>query len=150
MIEAVIFDLGGVVCESPLHVIAERELRTGLEPGSINRVVMDAGPDGAWARRERGEIDFETFRTAFEAECQAAGFSLDVGDLMSRIDRHAVPRPRMLEAVAEVKRTGRKVAAAELYPDRSCPLIEVGDEYGRLRAGTHTVVHEDGSVEQSG
>ena len=111
MIEAVIFDLGGVVCESPLHVIADHEARTGLEPGSINQVVMDAGADGAWARRERGEIDFEAFRVAFEAECRTAGFELDVADLMGRIDRHAVPRPRMLEAVAAVKHTGRKVAA---------------------------------------
>ncbi len=42
---------------------------------------------------------------------------------MGRIDRHAVPRPRMLEAVAEVKRTGRKVAA---LTNNWVPMDEAG------------------------
>src|SRR5213593_3738910 len=55
-IEAVVFDIGGVVQESPLHAIARYERDHGLPPGAINRAVVAAGEAGAWARLERGEL----------------------------------------------------------------------------------------------
>ena len=111
MIDAVIFDLGGVVFESPLHIIAAYERQQHLEPGVVNRVVAAAGADGAWARRERGQLGFEDFCVEFGAECAAAGASVDVAELLGRIDRDAVPRPRMIDAVIEIRSGGRKVAA---------------------------------------
>ena len=51
---AVIFDLGGVVLDSPLHAIARYERELGIPAGFVNRVVIEAGPDGAWHRLERG------------------------------------------------------------------------------------------------
>src|SRR2546426_2611915 len=54
-IEAVVFDIGGVVQESPLAAIARYERDHGLPPNTINRVVVDAGEAGAGARpRPRG------------------------------------------------------------------------------------------------
>src|SRR5436305_14177829 len=55
-IEAVVFDIGGVVQESPLHAIARYERDHGLPPGAINRAVVAAGEAGAWARLERGGL----------------------------------------------------------------------------------------------
>ncbi len=40
------------------------------------------------------------------------------------------------------------LAARELYPDRSCPLIEVGTGFAELAGQAHTVVHTDGRIEQ--
>ena len=60
-IEAVIFDLGGVVLGSPLHAIADYESARGIPLGTINHVVANTAPKGAWSRLERGEI------TAIEA-----------------------------------------------------------------------------------
>lgn len=109
--DGVIFDLGGVVCESPLHVIADHERRNGIPAGTVNRTVMETGSDGAWARRERGELDLVAFCEAFGAECAARGADLDVAELMARIDREAVPRPAMVDAVQRVSESGRSVAA---------------------------------------
>ena len=50
MIDAVIFDLGGVVMDSPLHAIARYERDHGLPAGAVNRVVVESGETGAWSR----------------------------------------------------------------------------------------------------
>src|SRR2546428_722000 len=60
-IEAVVFDIGGVVQESPLHAIARYERDHGLLPDAVNRAVAAAGDAGAWARLERGELTRAAF-----------------------------------------------------------------------------------------
>ncbi len=45
-IAAVVFDLGGVVMESPLHAIARYERDHGLPPDAINRAVAATGEQG--------------------------------------------------------------------------------------------------------
>jgi len=107
----VIFDLGGVILDSPLHVIARFERECGIEPGFVNRVVVSAGSGGAWARLERGELSMEDFFGAFEADCAAAGRRLSARALMERIGSTVEPRPRMLEAVRRIRSGGLRTAA---------------------------------------
>lgn len=107
---AVIFDLGGVVLESPLHAIARYEEERGLPAGGVNRVVVETGPAGAWSRLERGEIPLPVFFREFEAECARAGIALSAQEMMERI-RECVPRPRMLGAIARLREEGLRVAA---------------------------------------
>jgi putative hydrolase of the HAD superfamily len=110
-IAAVVFDIGGVVQDSPLHVIARYEREHGLPANAINRVVVAAGERGAWARLERGELTIQTFYAPFEADCRAQGIAVDARDLMARIAEASVPRPRMLEAIRRIRAAGRRVAA---------------------------------------
>jgi len=109
---AVIFDLGGVVLGSPLHAIAAYERERGLPAGFVNRVVADAGPTGAWARLERGELGMEAFYPAFEADCRARGETVCGRTLMERIHASAAPRPAMLAAVRSIR--ARKLVATAL------------------------------------
>jgi putative hydrolase of the HAD superfamily len=109
--EAVIFDLGGVVLDSPLHAIARYERDCGIPSGFVNRVVVASGPGGAWARLERGEIEMEAFFVAFESDCRAAGRALSARALMERIADASRPRPAMLAAVAAIRARGLKAAA---------------------------------------
>jgi epoxide hydrolase-like predicted phosphatase len=108
---AVIFDLGGVILDSPLHAIARFERERDIEPGFINRVVVAAGRGGAWARLERGELSLEDFFGAFEEDCAAAGRRLSARALMECIAEAAEPRPRMLEAVRRIRSSGLRAAA---------------------------------------
>ena len=108
---AVVFDIGGVVQESPLHAIARYEQEHGIEPNAINRVVVAAGEQGAWARLERGELTVETFRAPFEADCRAQGITVDGRRLMARIAEAGVARPRMLEAIRRIRAVGLRVGA---------------------------------------
>ena len=107
----VIFDLGGVVLDSPLHSIAAYERELGIPAGFVNRVVIEAGPEGAWARLERGELAMEDFFGAFEADCAAAGQTIDARAMFGLMAEASQPRPQMLEAIRRIRAEGLKAAA---------------------------------------
>jgi putative hydrolase of the HAD superfamily len=110
-VRAVIFDLGGVVLDSPLHEIERFERDHGIPAGFVNRVVVDTGPEGAWSRLERGELDMERFYDAFSRDCADAGHALSARALMERIGQMAAPRPSMLGAVQRIRGRGLRAAA---------------------------------------
>lgn len=107
---SVLFDLGGVILDSPLHVIAAYEKECSIPQGFVNRVVADGGGEGAWSRLERGEISVPDFQRAFETECAEAGQAIDAGVLMARIAT-CRPRPRMLDAVRRLREADFRVGA---------------------------------------
>jgi putative hydrolase of the HAD superfamily len=109
--QAVLFDLGGVVLDSPLHAIARFERDHGIPQGFVNRVVLETGARGAWSRLERGELDMEAFFEAFSRDCEAAGHALSARRLMERIGESSQPRPRMLAAVSRIRGRGLRVGA---------------------------------------
>ena len=111
MIRAVVFDLGGVVMDSPLHLIAAYERELGIPENHVNRVVVDTGTEGAWSRLERGELELESFYPAFDAECAAAGHAIDARVMMDRIARFAQPRPEMIAAIERLRAEGYRTAA---------------------------------------
>ena len=111
MIAGVIFDLGGVVFDSPFPVIEQYETEQGLEPGVINKVVVGTGARGAWAMHERGELSPEDFCKQFNDECRAGGALINAADLLYRIDDATLPNPDMIDCVDRVRMAGYRVAA---------------------------------------
>jgi putative hydrolase of the HAD superfamily len=110
-IAAVVFDIGGVVQDSPLHAIARYEQEHSIEPGAINRAVVATGEGGAWARLERGELTVAAFCEPFEAECRTRGAVVNARRLMAAISEAGVPRPLMLEAIRRIRARGLRAAA---------------------------------------
>ncbi|MBI2206506.1 MAG: HAD family phosphatase [Candidatus Rokubacteria bacterium] len=110
-ITGVLFDVGGVVVDSPLHAIARFERAHGIPANAINQAVVGSGDAGAWSRLERGELTLEDFCPAFEADCRVAGVTIDATALMTTIARAAAPRPRMLAAVERLRGAGFRVGA---------------------------------------
>lgn len=110
-IKAVIFDLGGVILDSPMEVFAAFEKDHGLSENFLNRLIVEAGRDGAWARLERGEIDLETFFDAFDAEITRAGAEISSRELMDAVNDFAAVRPAMIEAVRRLRQGGYRTAA---------------------------------------
>ncbi len=108
---AVIFDLGGVVLDSPLHAIARFERAEGIPDGFVNRVVASTAPNGAWSRLERGELALDQFFGAFELDCRAAGREIDARRMMERIGESSGPRPAMLQAIARIRARGLRTGA---------------------------------------
>ncbi len=108
---AVIFDLGGVVLGSPLHAIARYERRIDIPGGFINRVIVDAGAEGAWSRLERGEILLDRFYDEFDRECAEAGNAISARDMMAGIAESGGPRPQMIAAIQTIRERGLRVAA---------------------------------------
>ncbi|RIL03915.1 MAG: haloacid dehalogenase [Proteobacteria bacterium] len=110
-LEAVIFDLGGVVMGSPLHAIADYERALGIPGGFVNRLVVASGPAGAWSRLERGELALDAFYALFDAECAQAGHALSAREMMLRIAAAAQPRPRMVAAIGAIRARGLRTSA---------------------------------------
>ena len=110
-IAAVVFDLGGVVMDSPLHAIARYERDHRLTPNAINRSIVAAGDGGAWSRLERGELGLADFFPAFESDCRAHGVELNGACVMAYITQAGVPRPGMIEAIRRIRAHDLRVAA---------------------------------------
>ena len=108
---AVIFDLGGVVLDSPLHAIARYEREAGIPAGFVNRVVVSTGAGGAWSRLERGELRVEEWVPAFERDCADAGQTLSAARMMEAIRASSGPRPSMIAAIRAFRARGLRVGA---------------------------------------
>ena len=110
-ITAVIFDLGGVVLDSPLAVFAAYERELGLAPHTLNKAIVAAGTGGAWARLERGELTMQEFCVAFDRENAAIGITVSSATLMARVAEHSAVRPNVVHAIRMLRGHGLKVAA---------------------------------------
>ena len=84
-VSAVIFDLGGVLTESPLHAFAAYEEEAGLPEGLIRQLNSTDPDTNAWARFERNELDVAGFSSAFEAEAQAAGYRVEASRVLEAL-----------------------------------------------------------------
>jgi putative hydrolase of the HAD superfamily len=105
VVRAVLFDLGGVLSESPMDAFAEYEAAAGLPAGLIRRLNATDPDANAWARLERGELDADGFTAAFESEALAAGHRVDAGRVLRALDAPAL-RPAMVDAVRRLRTAG--------------------------------------------
>lgn len=108
---SVLFDLGGVVLDSPVQAIASFEARVGLTAGSVGAFIKSTGNSGAWAMLERGEIDFATFCTEFEREGVLAGITFSARQMMEAVEGAMRRRPQMIAAIRSLRERGFKVGA---------------------------------------
>jgi putative hydrolase of the HAD superfamily len=138
-VTAVVFDLGGVITESPMTAFAAYEAEAALPDGLIRRL-NSADPDtNAWARYERRELDEAGFRAAFEAEAAAAGFTFDAGRVLAAL--HGDLRPAMVTAVQRLRNAGLPLA---LLSNNVAPMERTG-ALGELLGLFDTIV--ESSVE---
>ena len=112
-IRAVIFDVGGVIQESPLDFIRDYEARNDLPEGFFAGIVGNyaARPDGAWQRLERGELLLDEFCRIFDSEIANLGYSVSTAAMMLEMADYVVVRPRMVEAVRRLRAHGIRTAA---------------------------------------
>lgn len=106
-----VFDLGGVVFPSPLDVFRAYERDHGLPHRFLSEVVLADPEHGAWSRLERGELSFDEFCDAFDAECAAHGGAVSARELMGAVRVGLDARPGMVTAIAAIRRHGLKTAA---------------------------------------
>ena len=97
VVEAVLFDMGGVIVSGPWEGFAAYERENGLPEGLIRRINSTDPDSNAWARMERGEIGLEEFAAAFEAEAAALGYRVDGMAVLNGLGGEL--RPAMVEAV---------------------------------------------------
>jgi len=101
MIEAVIWDFGGVLTTSPFEAFARFERERGIPLDIIRRTNAANHLENAWAKFERAEIDVETFDELFAAESRALGAEVRGRDVLPLLQGEL--RPEMVEALKRVK-----------------------------------------------
>jgi len=125
MIEAVIWDFGGVLTPSPFEAFARFERERGFPLDIIRRTNAANHLENAWAKFERAEIDVDTFDRLFAEESLALGgaevrgrevLPLLAGDL----------RPDMVEAL---KRIGENFKTGCIT--NNLPANAIGSQSGR-------------------
>ncbi|KAI9458023.1 HAD-like protein [Russula earlei] len=67
-LKAVLFDIGGVVVQSPLVAIREYEIEHGIPNDYINCLISGRGSQGAWQKFERGQMSLFPFYEQFSQE----------------------------------------------------------------------------------
>jgi putative hydrolase of the HAD superfamily len=100
MFEAVIFDFGGVITESPFEAFNKLESARGLPKDLIRRINATNPHDNAWAKFERAEITPDAFDQAFAEEARTQGFELGGRDVIACLA--GAVRPSMLEALRRI------------------------------------------------
>ncbi|MBN8973458.1 MAG: HAD-IA family hydrolase [Rhizobiales bacterium] len=101
MIEAVIFDFGGVVTSSPFDAFTRFETERGLPTDIIRRTNAANHLENAWAKFERAEVDLDVFDELFAAESRALGAEVRGRDVLPLLSGDL--RPEMVEALRRIK-----------------------------------------------
>ena len=101
MIEAVIWDFGGVVTTSPFEAFARFERERGLPADIIRRTNAANHLENAWARFERAEVDLETFDKLFAEESRALGAEVRGKDVLPLLSGDI--RPEIVDVLKRIK-----------------------------------------------
>jgi putative hydrolase of the HAD superfamily len=101
MVEAVIWDFGGVLTSSPFEAFARFETERGLPTDIIRRTNAANHLENAWAKFERAEVDIEAFDRLFAAESLALGAEVRGREILPLLSGDL--RPEMVEALKRVK-----------------------------------------------
>jgi putative hydrolase of the HAD superfamily len=124
MIEAVIWDFGGVLTTSPFEAFARFEIARGLPVDIIRRTNASNHWENAWAKFEGAEVDIETFDRLFATESLALGAEVRGKDVLPLLSGDL--RPEMVEALRRVAVKFRTGCITNNLPAKS-----IGSKGGR-------------------
>jgi putative hydrolase of the HAD superfamily len=142
MVEAVIWDFGGVLTSSPFEAFARFESERGLPTDIIRRTNANNHWENAWAKFERAEVDLETFDQLFAAESLALGAEVRGKDVLPLLSGDL--RPDMVEALRIV---GTKAKTGCIT--NNLPANAIGSASGRSLYVAEVMVLFDHIIESA-
>jgi len=101
MIEAVLWDFGGVLTTSPFEAFNRYESERKLPRNFIRSINATNPEENAWALFESSRIGLDEFDTLFSAESEAAGHRIPGRDVIALLSGDI--RPRMVEVLKRCK-----------------------------------------------
>ena len=101
MIQAVIWDFGGVFTTSPFEAFARYETERGIPVGTIRKINSTNHEHNAWAQFEQSRVDIHGFDELFAAEARALGHHIPGKDVLPLLAGDF--RPEVIEALRRVK-----------------------------------------------
>lgn len=142
MIEAVIWDFGGVLTTSPFEAFSRFETERGLPADIIRRTNAANHWENAWAKFERAEVDIDTFDELFAVESRALGAEVRGKDVLPLLSGDL--RPEMVEALKRVK-GGHKTGCIT----NNLPANAIGSKSGRSLYVAEVMVLFDHVIESA-
>ena len=112
IIEAVLFDFGGVFTDSPFHAVHAYGEELGIAPQEVTAIVFGSyehDGDHPWHQLERGEISLEATREQILALGQARELQVDIYDLFAKMagnNAGAADRLPLVDRVRLLKQEG--------------------------------------------
>lgn len=101
MLQAVLWDFGGVLTSSPFDTFNRYESERGLPKDFIRSINAVNGDTNAWALFERSEIDANGFDEAFAEEARAQGYNVPGKDVLALLSGDL--RPNVIAALKACK-----------------------------------------------
>ena len=101
MYEAVFFDFGGVITESPFEAFNTYEIEKEIPLGLISSVNRRNPHQNAWAKLERGEVTADEFDLLFSQESRELGHQVSGLEVLKLV--FTPVRPEMIELLASLK-----------------------------------------------
>jgi len=101
MIQAILWDFGGVLTTSPFEAFNRYEAERGLPTDFIRRVNSTNPERNAWALFESSAIDLDAFDSLFEAESAELGHGIPGREVIALLSGDV--RPRMVEVLRQCK-----------------------------------------------
>jgi len=105
MIQAVLWDFGGVLTTSPFEAFNTFERERGLPVDFIRGINATNPRANAWARFESNQIDIEEFDRAFAEESERAGHRVPGRSVIELLSGDL--RPRMVKVLSRCKQDYR-------------------------------------------
>ncbi len=97
MLEAVLWDFGGVLTTSPFESFNRYEAENGL-PRDFIRTINATNPESnAWAQFESSQVSLDEFNELFRVETAAAGYPIGGKEVVALLSGNL--RPRMVEVL---------------------------------------------------
>jgi putative hydrolase of the HAD superfamily len=137
VIEAVVFDLGGVFTDSPFEAIRALGRDKGADFDQAMHIVFgpyDDDTDHPWHRAERGELDITTTRSEIRELGRAAGYELDLFEMLRYMSSDGGSREDVVATTRRVRaeglRTGlvtNNVKEFREFWEPLLPLVELFD-----------------------
>jgi putative hydrolase of the HAD superfamily len=106
MIQAVIWDFGGVFTTSPFEAFARYETERGIPVGTIRKINSTNHEHNAWAQFEQSKVDIDGFDKLFAAEAAELGHHIPGRDVLPLLAGDF--RPDVIAALRRVKAAALK------------------------------------------
>ncbi len=113
MIEAVLFDFGGVFTGSPFHAVRESDTIAGYDPELVVELVFgpyDRDTDHPWHRLERGEVSLGDARELLVELARERGVDIDPFDALKGMAVDGSATEEFVERTRRLRDEGYRTA----------------------------------------
>src|SRR5437879_4256961 len=113
MIEAILFDFGGVFTRSPFDAVRRNGVAAGIDGDLVLSICFgpyDRDTDHAWHRMERGELSMADCRTELMKLAAEHGHDVDPFTLLRGGSHDDPQREAMVERTLKLKARGLRTA----------------------------------------